>query len=154
MSRGTWDAIQALVTALKTINGVGYHLNFEERVFTRFLVPERVGVMPYACVFLEPDDGGDYPTQEPGWVVAHQSIKLAIFVPETSADAHESAAFQWAAKARDDVTKAVLSDPTLGGVVNEMRFGAVQTGAGQGAHGVLFFAVEWFQNQDAATLGP
>lgn len=154
MGISSWEAHAALVDRLKTINGIGYWHNLSGRVYTRFVDPTSGQTFPYVCVPLDAEDGGDYPMVEPTVVQTSQSVTIVGFVPESSSAVRDSQAVEAALKLRDDILKAVMSDWTLGGKVNDLTPVRHRAGAGFLDYGFAEVTVRWALMQGLDNLGP
>lgn len=122
-SQTTKLAYNNLRTLIKTIDGVNTVVDLGQRVYERLITPEDgAQVFPYLCMPLagtagtypQPDSDDDH--TEHVW-----RISLYGFVDEDNSDPRESNAAETAADLHDAIIDRIMSDPRLGGAVQEMH---------------------------------
>jgi len=116
----SYDAIEAVIAALKTIQGPPtYHTNLEQRVYNRLILPtDERAAMPYVCVTTV-DERPLYETQSGGSIRMTWEIRVFGFVKEQVMDGPNGVAQQNMLRLHDDIIKACMADPTFGGVVDD-----------------------------------
>lgn len=117
-----WEAISGVVTALKTIEGSGYHNDLRDSVFFKELFPDQHPDVKMPYLFVAPDVGE---WNEFGATLLDENLRLIIacFVKDDVADLRSTNAVQAISELQDDVIKALRTDPTFGGVVRELTVG-------------------------------
>jgi hypothetical protein len=120
--RSRWIADQALVNVLKGINGPpNFHLDFGQRVGTRMILPDGPTQQktPYICLPLM----GDAPKwrNENNFLVLEWIQDVWGFVGEPSTSGIDSLAKRDCYYAWEDITLALLQNPTLGDAVQSLE---------------------------------
>lgn len=153
---GKWLAINAAKSTIATINGSagGFKRDLGGRVYTRLVTPEEIGeeTKPYCCLPLDQD--GET-LQTPGTVTESRwRLTAWFFLDEVGdSDPRNSPAVQEAAELRDDIVRAFLLDPTLGGQVDSCEVTAINSQAGVSSdYAEIQVTIEFLQYVDAATL--
>jgi len=115
-------AMTALRDALAAIDGTGgYRLNLRGGVHRSLIQPDDDHVQivyPYGCVV---EDDETITAIEDTALEAQWDVEVLFYLEETWADRFNSSAIVEADKLSDDIKRLALSDPTLGGEVNEMH---------------------------------
>ena len=151
-----WQALEAARDVLRSIDGTnGYNTNFEGRVYSRVFEPpaQTSESLPYVCLALNQEterlehDGQSAESK-------YQLLGHAFFSDDPESDPVNSSGAVEAAKFRDDVIRAFMLDPTLGGTVHYCLVDAVDTYSGNLASPVcrVTFNLEIVQIIGAADL--
>lgn len=129
--RSRWLAHQRLVTILKGINGVGYHTDLQNRVFTKYIRP--VGsthpALPYICVPLVNTRPRLMDHEQDGFR-HYWTLPIMLFVAETNVGAYDSNAIATLYHLTEDVYQVLKRDPLLAGTVASVSFldGGIEEG--------------------------
>lgn len=151
-----WAAINALHAQLKTIDGVGYRSDLNDRVYGRLITPED-GVsiqMPFlSCPLLQESQTYEMHNDS---VMSRWRHRIHGFVGDNSSTPTTTDAAQSLADLHDDMIKALIEDLTLGGTVRDVSIIATNTFAGvlEGEkYGELVMDVELLQVFQRSDLG-
>jgi hypothetical protein len=151
-----WRGIQGLVDRLKTIRGAagGHLVDVQQRVYTSLKVPEDGLAIPwpYICVPLIDAETRSLETERGVDRTWDQSVYCFVKEPEPSK--LDSAAAEGLADLCDSIDKAILEDPTLGGVVHNAIVVGVEPQAGVlGEYGEAVVTIRMRQQFDAQDVG-
>jgi hypothetical protein len=149
-----WDALR---TGLKAINGStgGYWYDFSTRVYDRLVLPSATTPDVYLCIPFA-DEPERFEEQEQHSVRCKWSQTIFAFARDTKEHDTETEMMKLISRARDDVVKYLLDNPTLGGAVYEARLvSALRTAGALDAddYGELELLVEIEQVVQSSDLG-
>jgi hypothetical protein len=151
-----WDAINGSITVLKGITAAGnYNNDLGSRVYTRLFTPQeqREVKLPYACLPVDQEaETIEYEGQ--GYHSTFVLTGHAFFADNSESDPLNSTGAIAAARFRDDLIRAFLSDTHLGNTTSNCEVTRVDTSAGIIDDGVseVQFTVEFTQYGGAANL--
>jgi len=156
---GSWRALDALVTRLKTIKGSPqFWTDVGNRVYTRAWNPDDDSCpkMPYLSVLLDLPEGRlDF---DEGTVVRDAfRVTVAGYVAESSVSHAKATAVERALKLKDDIVKALLADWKLGGAVANSTIASWDAAAGDDPdlpYGELVMVIELHLHLAEDGLGP
>lgn len=156
--KGMYQAVEALRTVLKGIDGIGYHFNLENRVYRQLNVPEAGGEslrMPYLCL-PKVDDSPQYVPHDRHVEIRFRQVVYG-YVADPDTEGVDSLGPERVDKLHDDVLKAVRLNAKLNGNAQNCE---VIAGGGASAgifpdefYGELVMHVEIFLTVDTSDLG-
>ena len=156
-NRSTDQANANVIARLKLINGStgGYWTNLENRVFNRLWLPEdRKAPLPYACVVMADDDLA-YEFNQGDLVYATWTLKVFGFAPETTTKRTDGDGPRNIARLHDDVLKALLSDWTFDGAVDDSTIvGGTRSGGVLARYGEMSLDLRLKAYLSVQGLGP
>lgn len=158
VARGMYDGWTALKNGIASIDGAGsgYWNDFTGRVFGKLLLPGESEGMPtdfYVCLPFA-DEPETFPDHQ-RMLRSEWTQTVFVFVRDDEDAPDSTGQIELVAKVRDDLVRYFLTDPTLGGAVDDVALlPAVRTAGVHEDYGEYQLPLQITQYIDAARLGP
>lgn len=156
VARHKHQARVALIDLLKGINGSPYWTNFEGRIYTRLFTPDDDNGIAKPFGILRQADPSRSPLIERLSDRQWRFRFHAYFPDNRDSDARDTSAADLCDKLEDDLVRALLLDPFLGGKADEVDLEAVYPYYGDAdySYAEVVADIKVVQRVDASVLGP
>lgn len=156
VARHKHEARVALIDLLKGINGSPYWTNFEGRVYTRLFTPDDDNGIARPFGILRQSAPSSSPLTERLADRAWRFRFHAYFHDNRDSDARDTSAATLCDKLEDDLVRALLLNPFLGGKADEVDLEAVYPYYGDDVYSYaeVVADIKVVQRVDANVLGP